>query len=709
MSNNNGNCNNQGEQYVFEFDKIDTVYSIKNHCKKSCKCTNSCKGSTCESDVSHLKLDKSYDTNIFKLSQDGTLEIKILNVYNITFSTYANVCPYSPQQHLPINVEYNKETQGLEISVTTTNNTVNIYGVIPAGAIFRLYTECQLLRYFECSKVVGTIGSSDALAKLQAAQLYTINRKIRYIPQFSNLLSLVPTIPFPPLPPQPGSNYQLQDQYPNHDATFPWKIAVIPWEKDQPVPIDPNANPPPIITADPLPNILPPPLINGYNDQYDKFRSIGDTILFYIGLDGATISKLDPRVSVFVTNFEDRGYSGDNSEPFWKRTNYKHKTYMAALSVDKLKFYQEKIQAFINTAFDDVTTYGKPLISSFQHNLILFFLRIHVGGQDFPDYVIRYFSEFVDFIGSNTISPDPNNPKFVKGNQQLLFGNMTAPCIFEYFRQRNIEVNANEDESTIMYWWAQAGLSTESLVTELVHNIIAFSQFTNVIFSTVWVVLNPDNPLSPQLFPKYPNFFEKYKQACGGAQKLNVVRELFRILVPNSSSFSNVLPKVPDPNDIQSRHLHQPIMISNIPVPAQLPPPFNGLPNGSQLYQAFVYFTYNPNQYLGNSSLDDLDKYPVVTDFTKTLQTSTRDQETVVDVTTRETEYIIPIFPKPIYAPFGLGYRRCPGEILVYNITEVLLEKFAQVNFEIRQGVFDLVSIAPFKQVPDNIFVKRLV
>lgn len=729
MSNNDNDCNNQGEQYVFNYTEVDTIYNIKNNdkCSRKCdkKCHNSCDGPRCESNVTYIKIDKCYNNEIFKLSKHGELEIKLLNIYNITFSTYANVCPYSPQQHLPINVEYDKELKGLEISVTVTNNSFNIYGVIPAGAVFRLYTQCRLTKYFECAQIVGSIGHSNAIDTLEAAQLYTINRKIRYIPQISPFLSLVPTIAFPLPPPAPDSNYQLQEQYPYKGAIFPWEIAVIPWKIDQAIPLQPNYNPPPIIVNSNLPpNPLPPPVINGYDDNYEKFRSIGDTILFYIGLDGATIDKLDPRVSVFVTNFEDRGYSGEKDEPFWKRTNYKHKTYMAALSVDKLQFYQEKIQLFINTAFDDVTTYGLPLISSFQKNLILFFLRIHVGGQDFPDYVIRYFSEFVDFIGSNTISPDPNNPKFIKGNQQLLFGNMTAPCIFEYFRQKNIEVNANKDETTLMYWWAQAGLSSESLVTEVVHNIIAFSQFTNVIFSTVWVVLNPNNPLNPQLLPKYPNFFNKYKEACGGEQKLNVVRELFRILVPNSSSFSNVIPKIPDPNlnDIQSRHLHQSIMISNVPVPNPLPPPFDTLPvpgptpqeialQRRQAYQAYVYFTYNPNQYLGNSTLDNLDKYKVVDDFTKTLQTSTRDQETVVDITTRETEYIIPIFPKPTYTPFGLGYRRCPGEIMVYNVVEVMLEKFRQADFEIRpiDPNLPLVSIAPFKQVPDNIFVKRLI
>jgi hypothetical protein len=729
MSNNSGNCNNQGEQYVFTYANIDSVFTIKESCddgkkheNKSCKsCNNSCKkdspckGDRCRSETSPITLSRNFKNNVFKLTKDGELTIYTLNIYNITFTTYANVCPYSPQQHLPINVEYDENTQGLEISVTTTANSVNIYGVIPAGMVFQLSTNCRLLRYFQCAQVVGKIGSSDAADTLKAAQDYTIARKIRYIPAFSSLLSVIPPIPFPPLPPLPGSNWQLQDQYPViagpnpwSAATFPWDVAVIPWFKNQPIPLDPGFVPNPIIDPSSLPPVLPSPLINGIHDNYRKFRSIGDTILYYIGLNGATLNPLDPRVSVFVTNFEDRGQSGPLTDEKWQRDNYKHKTYMAALSVDKMQFYLEKMNAFINTAFDDAVTYQQPLISSFQKNLILFFLRMHVGEDDFPDYVIKYFSDFVDFIGRNIISPNPNDPDFIKCNQQLFFGNMTAPCIFEYFRVKNIEVQAREDKSTLFYWWAQAGLNSESITTECVHNIIAFSQFTNIMFQNAYITTPGKNvnPISP-LLPNYVNFFEEYKNAITGEDKLNVVREMFRILVPNSSSFSNVDPLVPDPdgNEIQSRHLHQPIMISNVPIPNPLPPPFNVLPNGAQVYQAYVYFTYNPGQYPGNANLDNLNSYPVVNDFTQTLQTTYKDQETVLDMTSATTEAIIPIFPKPDYTPFGLGYRRCPGEIFVYTLTEILLAKFGQVKFKIVPGVFPDVAIAPFKLVPDNIFV----
>jgi len=143
-------------------------------------------------------------------------------------------------------------------------------------------------------------------------------------------------------------------------------------------------------------------------------------------------------------------------------------------------------------------------------------------------------------------------------------------------------------------------------------------------------------------------------------------------------------------------------MISNQPVAPSL--------------QAFSYFTYNPAQYDldFNTDLNNLDGIPVVTDILSASITSPLDQETVVDTTTIPPRPIVPIFAKPIYAPFGLGYRRCAGEMFSYLVTEKIFDKFSTVEYEERPTIdnplpltYPLVSIAPFKRVSDNIFVKQ--
>ena len=603
------------------------------------------------------------------------------NIYKLTFTAYPQGCPFAT---LPIDLEIvdNPTPAGLSITVTKGPNTISIYGEITHDESFRIYTDPKLLRYFEAIELVGTLGISNWVEVGNQIGFFDAITKARFLSHTPDAISLTPFIPYPP----PDENPFLPPQYPNPADIFPWKEAIIPWKKNQPFPA--GGSPAPIITP-PVPSSPNPPY--AYNDQYDKFRSVPDSVVLYLGFDAEQVQPDSPSWTIFLTNFEDRGYSGDSTLPKWKLANYQKKTYMSALSLDKLQFYIPKIDAFVNESFADTTIYAKPFTSSFQSNVIQFFLRIHIGDQDFPERIVKYFKEFVEFVGIGT----PFDPTI---NDKLLFGNLTSPEVFEYFRVKNIEVNANADKSCIAYWWAQAGLSSESLVFECVHNIVAFSQFTNTLYSIVYAALHPDNPLGPTL-PAFPNFFAKYKAAATSNEKLNVVRESFRLLVPNSSSISLVKPVVPDPdgNLIKSRHNHQQIMIENssttVPTPSQIA----------------NYFTYDTTKYASfSTNLDNLVGLPVVTNVLASTTTTSLDQETVVDTSTTPVRPTVPIFPKPTFCSFGLGYRRCAGETFVYLVTQKLIEKFATVDFEDRPGTFPLVPIAPFKQVPDSIFVKNL-
>ena len=639
-------------------------------------------------DKAYFKIKKVYpDTTDITIDDSINIVFNKLNYYTLTFTVYPKGCPMAT---MPINLEEVVSFPSTSLIVSQDTNTITISGVIPIGTTLRFYTNPKLLAYFECIELCGTLGISNIADETNRITTFDENTKVRYVPSTPTKLSLLPDIPYP----LPGVNPLLPAQYPFPNSVFPWREAIIPWEKNQTFPTaDPNL----VITPDapfgvtPFPPFPSPPFpngsLNGYPDQYDKLRSVPDSVIFYIGFDAELILPKAESWTLFLTNFDDRGYSGPLSLPEWQLANYQKKVYMNALSLDKLQFYLPKIEAFVNTSFSDISTYGKPLVSSFEENLVLFFLRIHIGNQDYPDYVIKWFSDFVKFVGIG----DPSNPERA---QLLMYGNTTSPLIFEYFRLKNIEVISNADKSCIAYWWNQAGLSSKALVFECVHNIVAFSQFTNVIFSVVYAGLHPINPLNPAL-PQYKNFLVEYTAAPTSDDKLNVVREAYRILAPNSASFSLVKPVVPDANVLKARHFHQSIMISNLP--------------GTQPQQLGAYFTFNPTQYNANfrTNLDNLVGLPVVTNILETSTTSSLDQETVVDTSTLPVRPIVPIFPKPIYAPFGVGYRRCAGEMLSYLITEKLFSKFSTVTFEQRAGVYPLVSIAPFKRVSDDIFVKQ--
>lgn len=601
------------------------------------------------------------------------------NIYNLTFTVYPSGCP---GVSLPISLETvaNPTPDGLNITVTNSHNSITVFGEITHDASFKIYTDANLLRYFESIELCGVLGISNYVEIGNEIGFFDAMTKARFLSKTPDAISLTPFIPYP----APDVNPFLPPQYPNLSDTFPWTEAIIPWRQNQVFPTGAG-----VTITPPVPSSPNPPYT--YNDQYDKFRSVPDSVVLYLGFNAEQVQPDSTSWTIFLTNFEDRGYVGDVSLPKWKLANYQKKTYMSALSIDKLQFYLPKIEAFVNASIADVTIYAKPFTSSFQENVILFFLRIHIGEQDYPEYVVKYFRQFIEFVGIGT----PYDPTI---NDKLLFGNLTSPKIFEYFKIKNTEVNANADKSCIAYWWAQAGLPSESLVFECVHNIVAFSQLTNALYSIIYASLHPTNPLDPT-YPVFPNFLTKYASAANSNEKLNVVRESFRLLVPNTASFSLVKPVVEDPegNRIKSRHVHQDIMIQNTATSNTFPSkPFN-------------YFTYDTTKYAScSTNLDNIVGLPVITNVLASATTSPLDQETVIDTSTSPARPVMPIFPKPTYCPFGLGYRRCAGEVFVYFIMQKLLDKFSLVTFEDRAGTFPLVPIAPFKQVQDSIFIKQL-
>lgn len=268
----------------------------------------------------------------------------------------------------------------------------------------------------------GNFSLSEKRVELAKVTAFDQALKIKYIP--SRPVSL-------PNPPFPG-------QYPP-GAEYPWSSTVIPST----------------IVPEPKPATLPD------RDGYKKFQSVQYSIGFYLGLDMATIDPKDPQLSVFLTNLEDRG-----------NDNYRKKVYMTALTTNIMENYSEKIDIFLNETLAGFITYGKPVLSSFKTSLINFFLAIHIGYDQYPDYVFKYFETFIDIIGFG----DPNRPG---RDEAMIFGNSVVGKVREYFATRNNIIKDSGDKTTLLHYWHQAGLAAEGLVMEAIHNIIAFSQFNN--------------------------------------------------------------------------------------------------------------------------------------------------------------------------------------------------------------------------------------
>ncbi len=452
-------------------------------------------------------------------------------------------------------------------------------------------------------------------------------------------------------------------------TTYPWFSNVIPAE-----PLDVNV-PLPTLPGTQI-GVLP-----NY-DGYGKFQSLPYKLPFYMGLDMRTISPTDEQLSIFITDLKDRGDD-----------NYRKRVYMSALTCGLMGNYKEKTDSFVNSVYANVVTYNKPLLSSFEHDLIRYFLALHVGYDTYPEVVIEYFRRFVRVLSNvEAASTEEREADFMYGYQHV-------QCVRDYFNRRNDLILESQDETTLMYHWHEAGLSSEGLVMEAIHNIIAFFQFSHMLYLLVLdSVSGTPIPLPPGT-RKY-DFFQKYKDASGNpTEQLNVIREAYRLLVPNGAAFSRVKQAIQDdpPVTVQSRHIHKAIMAQNAAV----------LAGGNQA----AYFQYSTAKYAPFNTNFSECVCPVqpndpISNFdpAELFEVSPIDGETLLDKCNKK---MFPVFPLPIYASFGLGYRRCPGETFNYMVTLKLVDKFKDLTFEFREPAtnYPEIGLAPGVTVRDNIFL----
>lgn len=507
---------------------------------------------------------------------------------------------------------------------------------------------------------------------LQRVNDFDNNRKIRYIPDRPPFLVAPPNGPFPP-------QYEPGQQY-------PWLSPTIPAAPLQTLPSP----------ASGLPN----------QDGYSKSIAINYYLPYYAGFDPFNWSESDPRATLFQVNLRNRGPD-----------NYRKKVYMEATRNCIMDRFAQRIDTFVNRAFARMTTYDAPVVSSFAEEVLRFFFEIHLGTAEYPEYVVDYFRQFVKLISYQDQSYFDANEGEGAWNALLTFGWRNSDRVFAFLDQRSRDLIAEGDESTLGFWWFKAGLAIEAVSTECLHNIFAFANFTAMLRNMILDKIGPQGgggiqypppPAGPG--PQQFNFFQKFKDATTGAERMNVSREFMRLTSPSASTTSQLEPAgaSPPPEAVtaQSRHLNQLVMITTEQFLAEQQNPGNPL-------NALAYFQYDTSRYAGwDASFDNSGgQCPFqpanagdLNDPAKKFETSPIDGETVID---KSEPNAFPLFTRPWYMPFGLGYRRCAGENFVHLVNFKLFQRFGELEYELRQPAINYpeIGIAFVTRVRDNLFV----
>lgn len=593
-----------------------------------------------------LLSDEGTPRHHVEISGDDTrIRIRKTGFYNLLISVGSSFhpCPYARRLIALYDVTSGDILQTVLIS-NVVSQKINITTLFNAGTELAFMVVEPERADVRGGKVYisGVIIKEDFYDTQKELTNEDLNLKVRWVPSRPTGLPIVP-IAYP-------------DQYPTSSSQFIWKSPIIPWKAHQ----------------------VGVQLDGTQSDYYQKCNSIQKVVLFNLGINPNNISCDDPRLSIFLTNLEDRGPN-----------NARKKFYMTGLLSQVVSLYGPKMDTFLNKVYALITTYQKPVLSSFRSELIKFFLNVHVGEDDYPQYVIDYFSRFEDNIASA-------QPQTDLGAIHVAEEYLAVESVKAYFAAKNTEVQAKQDKTCLLYYWNKAGLHPDGLVMEAVHNIQAFAQYTNVLYLVIMDKLSgtviPNTPPSTVTY----DFFAKYAAVTTDADKLNVVREIFRLLVPNQVSFSHTQsPDIPSGVNVQGRHLHKSIGVYAM---------------ATMTGNAASYFNYNPSLYTASFQTDftQFDNSWLTNDMHESYNpadyftVSTVDSETLLD---RSNPKLIPVFPLPIYPPFGLGYRRCPGEPFNYLTIMKTMDRFTGLTFQISTSPdVSTVSLAPFTIVEDNIY-----
>lgn len=408
--------------------------------------------------------------------------------------------------------------------------------------------------------------------------------------------------------------------------------------------------------------------------------------------------KPDPEqgVTVFLQGLEKRGPD-----------NLRKRIYMSAVTPDLYAgMYRDKIVRYWDDLFSPANA-DKPLMSIYLDTFWDLYWDLHLGvrGADIPRQVREIGASFNTVLAYR----DPT--------EQIVYDNyMTVRRHLDFLKSwiddRLADISSGktpEPQKTFGWYWIKNGEGSEhfnhkDVVFECFHNFVAFSQWGNSLYN-VMTRLSTDQQVKDSYTATMSGPFDR-PDGTAFPPLERFVMELFRTISPNGGSISALAetsePVIERHSFIINPHTstsHDPVQWTN---PDDFDPArYRDAPTSAQIDEARIR-----QMGLANCPFDPAKTFEVKDGRKAALHNSAFG--TVFGVADDRPS---PVCDYAGFAPFGFGYRRCPGEQLTVMAFEDLIRKAwtDKLTF-VETGGADpkQVPIGPTTVIGDDMGFRRL-
>ena len=398
-------------------------------------------------------------------------------------------------------------------------------------------------------------------------------------------------------------------------------------------------------------------------------------------------------VTVFLQGLEKRGPD-----------NRRKRIYMTAVTPDLYRpMYGDKVVQFWDKILGDANA-GKPLMRPYLESYFDLYWDLHLGvkADAIPERVHEIGMAFNTVLAYRDVTQ-----KIVYDNYMTVRSHLDF--LKEWIDDRLADITSgktpNPERTFAWYWIKNAGdgeyFAHKDVVFELFHNFVALSQWGNTMYN-IMLKLAKDTG-DPEARAWFKKTMEGSPDDAGGKPFTPLERfvmELFRTITPNGGSIS-ALAEVRTPPYERHGYVATPHETTSFdPVQWKDPAAFN--PDR--------YNTVPTSHEIDGAKCDQMGfaRCP----FEQTSFDVKDGRNASIHNSGFGTTYgivdgkALPVCDHAGFAPFGFGYRRCPGEQLTIQVFEDFLRKVWKSGIEFQK--LDIVNpeplpIGPTTVIGDNV------